>query len=317
MAKPDYHCSQQELYAVGRLGWNACSARISDFSAFKTKYTEAFVSERMAEISSAEELPDEMQREEDFRTLRVSLKDQATECLSFCQQLKRYIAEAYTGELTGIKLNAAGHTYYRRAAQYDWISMQRLLVDGSAFITENKQELIAKGHMPGPFEEKFLAARHRFDQLFSEYLGATQESELETQEKLKANNEVYRQLMSMFLDGQSIFKDDEVLRRQFTFEQVLFTSGGPGAQGIRGEFTRTDGKPVSSGEVIISGPAGKTAAIDEKGRYECVQLPAAKGYTLTIKVAGCEEMVIHEVEITTGTMKTVNATLVSLQANPA
>ena len=111
MIKTSYKCTQQELYAVARLGWNSATAYINNFTAFKPKYVSAFITARLAEVDAAEALPDAEQRTEDSKTLRVSLKSKAEECLGIWQKLKRYIMDAYPAGQQQIKLDAAGQGY--------------------------------------------------------------------------------------------------------------------------------------------------------------------------------------------------------------
>lgn len=311
MVNPVYNCSQQELYAAGRLGWNACSANLSDFSNFKTKYTAALIRASLEEIAVAELLPDDAQRAENSRTARVNLKNKGSQCLDYWQQLKRYISEAYPPDMVDIKLKAAGQAQYRRAAQNDWLALQRLMVDGSTFLIDNKQELITNGHMPEIYNADFTTAKADFDYLHQKFLSFSQQSELDTQAKVTANNQVFAKLISMFLDGQEIFKNNEALRKQFTMEQVLLTISGPGTQGVKGTVTNANGLPVTGAELMFDGDTSKTTGTDDKGQYECLQLMAGDNYTVTIKAAGYQEKIITGVEVATGVIKTLDAVLVT------
>ncbi|HRG59998.1 MAG TPA: hypothetical protein PK323_13670 [Bacteroidia bacterium] len=54
-----------------------------------------------------------------------------------------------------------------------------------------------------------------------------------TEAKIIANNKVYSNLISMFLDGQEIYKTNELIRKQFVFEQVLNLVSGTGTASIK------------------------------------------------------------------------------------
>jgi hypothetical protein len=40
---PRYHSSQEALYTIAEIGWDACLENITDFAATKPKYTPAFI----------------------------------------------------------------------------------------------------------------------------------------------------------------------------------------------------------------------------------------------------------------------------------
>ncbi len=309
-----YNCGQQELYAVCRLGWDACSDNLADFTAFKSKYDAPFIAARLAEIDAAEALPDEEQRTEDARTFRIELKELATAALAYWQKLKRYITDAFPASQVEVKLDAAGQAHYAKAGKDDWNAVARLMLDGNTFITDNSATLQAGGNMPAAFAGDFEDARDDFDDKLTEFLEASQSSEVSTQTKITANNDIHAKLMNMFLDGQEIYKTDEAVKKLFTFEQVLLTVAGPGNQGYKGNITQTNNANVTGGTVEFSGLTNKTVQIDVNGHYNCPQLSAGPGYTITVTVPACEVKVIENVEVETGVMKTLN---IQVTSNPS
>jgi hypothetical protein len=62
MTTANYNCNTQELYSAARLGWDSCSEQLTDFTAFKAKYTAAFITAQLAEIDTAANLPDDQAR---------------------------------------------------------------------------------------------------------------------------------------------------------------------------------------------------------------------------------------------------------------
>jgi maltoporin len=41
--RPDYRSSQEALYTIAEIGWDACLENITGFAAAKPKYTPAFI----------------------------------------------------------------------------------------------------------------------------------------------------------------------------------------------------------------------------------------------------------------------------------
>jgi hypothetical protein len=309
MATPNYKCSQQALYAICRSGWASCTTYLADFAAFSPMYTAPMIADMIADIDAAEAIGDEEQRTEDSRTLRVNLKNKATEGMEQWQRLKRYITKAYPADQLEIKLDAAGQSHYRKAAQDDWGAVSRLLTDGVAFATANTADLTTGNNMPATFTAAFNTIKTDYDALYASYITASQTDEVETQTKIEANNSIHASVMAMFLDGQEIFKKNEAVKKLFTFDQVLLTVSGPGNQGIKGDVTiQGTSNPVTAGEVSFTGPSNKTVEIDEDGHYECPQL-AAGLYNMLVTAPGFSAVTFNDVEVETGIMRTIDVEL--------
>lgn len=310
--EPAFHCTQQELYSVGRIGYTSVIDRLAQFTAFKAKYVAAFFTALNAEIDAAEALPDEEQRQEDARTFRVVLKTKATEGMAFWQTLKRYITDAYPANEVEIKLDAAGQAHYRKAGKDDWAAVQRLLVDGNTFITDNTADLSAGGNMPAAFATTFGTAKTDYDTAYNDFFNASQNSEVATQTKMIANNTVHSKMMSVFLDGQEIFKNDEAVKKLYTFDQILLTITGPGIAGVRGSIKDSiTNLLITSGVTISIFGTDHTTTVGPDGRYEIS--PVASGtYTIVITCPDYQDQQITNVEIETGTLKTLNIVLVPL-----
>jgi hypothetical protein len=309
MAKPNYNCSQQSLYAVCRSGWASCTTYLADFAAAFPNYTAPMIAGMIADIDAAEALGDEEQRTEDSRSLRVDLKNKANEAMEQWQLLKRYITKAYPADQVEIKPDAAGQSHYAKSLKYDWGAVGRLLTDGVAFATANTADLTAGNIMPAGFPAAFTTSKVDYDALYASYVTASQTDEVETQTKIEANNGIYASLMQMFRDGQLIFKKNEAVKKLFTFEQVLLNIDGPGNQGIKGDVTiQGTNNPVTVGEVSFTGPSSKSVEIDEDGHYECPQL-AAGLYTMLVTAPGFSGVTFNDIEVETGIMKTIDVEL--------
>lgn len=309
MAKPNYNCSQQSLYAVCRSGWASCTTYLADFAAFSPAYTAPMIAGMIADIDAAEALGDSEQRTEDSRTLRVDLKNKATEAMEQWQLLKRYITKAYPADQVEIKLDAAGQSHYARSLKDDWGAVGRLLTDGVAFATANTADLTAGNIMPAGFPAAFTTTKVDYDALYASYITASQTDEVETQTKIEANNSIFASVMDMFSDGQRIFKKNEAVKKLFTFDQVLLNVEGPGNQGIKGDVTiQGTSNPVTAGEVSFTGPSNKTVEIDEDGHYECPQL-AAGLYNMLVTAPGFSAVTFNDVEVETGIMRTIDVEL--------
>jgi hypothetical protein len=296
-----YNCTQQQLYTICVLGWNACSDNLAAFTAFSPLYDAPYITAKLAEVTAAEA----------SKTLRVELSNKATECCDLWQKLKRYIIKAYPKDQQQIKLDAAGQQHYSKAANEDWEAAKRLILDGEAFALANTAALTANSNMPPAFPATLTTAKGEYDTLFNDFFTAGQTDEIETQTKITANNNIHAALMSMFLDGQEIFKANEAVKKLFTFDQVLLTVAGPGIAGIRGLITDSaTGLKLPNGVFATISIFGTEHTTQSNGdsRYE-ISPVAAGTYTIVIECPGYQTLQIPNIEIQTGTLKTLNITL--------
>lgn len=146
------------------------------------------------------------------------------------------------------------------------------------------------------------------------FFNAEQNSEIETQTKIEANNNIFEEVSKACADGQLIFKTNEAKRHLYTFDQVLLTVTGPGIAGIRGTAKDSvTGLPLPNGvfaTIKIFGTDHETTT-DENSKYK-IEAVAAGTYTIIITCPGYQDLQLTGIEIQTGTMKTLNITLVPL-----
>lgn len=223
-----YNCTQQELYSVAKIGWKSFLENIISFAPFSTKYTPVYGTTMKAAVQSAKALPDEFARTSEHKSLRIELVALGNDCMIKWQQLASYIRDGFAKELHETKLSAAGHEYYEGASGKDWESVSGLMEDGKAFIAANTAVLTTPGGMPAGFDTDFDTARTAFEDKYEAFTDMEQDMQQATDDKINANNLVYSNLISMFEDGQKIFRNNASLRDRFVFDTVLalISSGG-------------------------------------------------------------------------------------------
>lgn len=308
MTPANYKCNTQELYSAARLGWDSCSEQLTEFTNFKAKYTAALIAAQLAAIDNAANLQDDQARSAKAESERISLTQIAETCLANWQKLKRYIADAFPAEQQKPNLEAAGYLYYDKAGNYNWDSIQGLLTSGQTYITANLAALQAGDNMPATFATKFQNDKTAFDTLHQQFLQSEEISQQDTETKTVANNLVYSNLMSMFLDGQEIFKTNEVIKKQFVFDQVLILISGTGTAGVKGTVTISGtSTPIANAKLELV-ENGKKTTSDLDGKYQILQV-AADTYTLKVGAEGYQVKEIENVIIKVGTVITLNISL--------
>ncbi len=303
-----YNCTQLELYSVARLAWLSCGQHIVVFGNLKAKYTPALVTAEIAQIAAAKAMPDDQARNEVSETLRDKLLQKNKEALDVWQRLKRYIDDAYPESLQKSKLEGAGSKKYDAASDNDWESTEGLLESGSNFIANYSADLEADDNMPVTFAAVFNTIKDDFLTLHLKFLDSRETSEMGTEAKVKANNIIYKNLMTMLLDGQYLFSGSPATKKQFVFSDLIFKAAGAGTAGIKG--TVTDALtllPIKDVNINILLTV-KIAKTDVDGKYEINQVAHGK-YDIEASKAGYQTRVISQFDILVGTVSTLNIEL--------
>ncbi|MBL7766778.1 MAG: carboxypeptidase regulatory-like domain-containing protein [Chitinophagaceae bacterium] len=308
MLKKTYPCTQQEVYTIARLGWSSCQENLSDFTAFKPKYTAAFIAAKLTELEAAEALPAEQQRNAIPENLRVQLKEAARVCMNHFQSLKSYIEDSFPANQLKAEYEAAGQEHYIYCQRNNWDSVVALMNFCNTYATEKASTLSANDVMPANFPVKVSTARAEFIALHQDFLKADEEAAKQTKRKIKATNQVYRDLSKMLADGQEIFRNNDEQLPDFIFSNLLYRVSGAGAAGVRGVVTNAiNNKPVPGVSITID-ETGDSAITDDVGKFEIAPL-ASGNYTLLVTADGFQPQTIPGHKVLVGTISTLNISL--------
>jgi hypothetical protein len=296
MNKTRFSCTQQELYLVCRLGWSACKRNLPVFSTFKSRYTEAFIAERLAEVAAAEAIPDDKTRRDLPIEIRINMTQMGGDCLVLFQSLKRYLADAFPANLYEAKLSAAGQPYVAKASQLNRDALNNLNNTALQFIQNNKVELMANDNMPADFVDRYKLAKDKFTTIQTEYINASMGAKTLTVDNTDANNGIYDKVMGMFKDAQEVFRQSPMLQKQFTFSEMLFAASGAGVASVRGTITAADsGLGIKDAAVTVMFK-DKTVTSDKLGKYDLGQL-AGGIYTITVSATGYQNQVFADFDV--------------------
>jgi hypothetical protein len=219
-AEPVYECKQNELYSIALMGWKSFMDHQPAFEAYNTLYTGAYGAAMRDAVMNAKQMPDNFQRRDVHKTLRTKLKSVTEHVLIKWQQLDSFIQEGFAEANYENKKLAAGYAYYTAAANDDWPNADSLLGDATTFISEHAVALTSGG-MPGTFAGEFGLLKTSFETLYEEFTDAEQDGAEQTDAKLAANNELYKNLMKMFKDGKKIFRHSAAVKQRFIFTHLL------------------------------------------------------------------------------------------------
>ncbi len=314
MTTAKYGCSQAVFVVLVNTVLDSLEEYLLQFTAYSPRYIQAWIDDRRTELLTAEALPDEHERSASSEILRVTLAGQNTTCCGYWQRLKRYMSKAYPREVLAIQLYAAGQNYYRDATNESWPMTKKMLISAKNFMTTNLAALTANDNMPPNFPTEMNAAALSFNTTLPLYESSKESIFVATEAKIKAYNDIHDLITSMMLDGQDIFKNQEAIRTQFVYSNILARISGSGLAGIRGVVLNiTDNQPIENVTVTITLDTEDEAATfytvdtDAEGKY-LINCPSGK-YQLEYMATDFVSSPVKHINIVVGTVSTFNEKL--------
>ncbi len=230
--RPNYRCTQLELYSVLTTLWTNYADHQAELFAYKAKYTVALEATMKTQILAAKALPDVEMRNSESQELRVLCRGAADKCIKHWKMLRGYIQEAYSPEIAPSKLEAAGKVSYDAIGKYNWEQIDGMNSSAKVFMAANSAVLIANGFMPATFEADYTALSDDFDTQYDAFKHARQTSE-DTDEKISANNTIYEETMRMCEDAKMLFADADAVVKKFEFAKVKEMVSPPGSASLK------------------------------------------------------------------------------------
>jgi len=295
---PEYNCTIAQLYVIARTGWNSHNENLPLFSDFSTNYTAANFADAMQQIDNAVALPMFQARNEATETTYVQMRFAAKSAMKYWRYLRNHIRASYPKDERKAKWESAGKDKYDKAANNNWSELLVMLQSGKNFITNNSTTL-ATGGMPATFPQIYNDAMDAFALLYDQFLDFEQDEMEGTDEKVLANNAVYRRLMDMFEDGQLVCEELPAKYDRFVFQKVKDTVTQPSGGGtpatelyVRGLVIDVSTSapqpnvPVSVTLLLPTGPQQTTVTANEMGLFvfEAKELPPNADFDMVIGV---------------------------------
>ncbi len=284
----NYATSMKDLYSGLKTAWRNYEGQVARFTSYKAFYTLAYKTAALAAIDAAQELPDNDARKGTSEILRLGVVDLGKACLQNFQFLKGYIDSAFpTMAVQKIQYVMAGQNNYRDAARGDWESMEAMNSSAKNYLAlaANVTALTAGDNMPAAFVATVQAASDAFDAQYDSFKLAEQTS-VETANKVKANNAIFKTGMTMLSDAQKIFMNEPEILTKFIFQNILGLIN-PAVAGIKGTVKEL-GTNVAIGNALMvaqhDGDVAVTVAVDVDGEFGA-QLKEGK-YRIVVSADG-------------------------------
>jgi Carboxypeptidase regulatory-like domain len=259
----------------------------------------------LEEVKTAKAIPNQKARKDDSNTHRIYLDTAIDECCFYFKSLKALILSAFDKNLQETKLETAGIAYYTKACSGNQGALGDLNDTAIQFIENNEAALKANNNMAGTFLADYKDAIAAYEIQRTNYQNSSKIASNLTLDNTAANNAIYTKMMDMFADAKVVFAKDPDIRELFTFTNVSSEVISPSVAGLRGKVTVLGEKKSIADAVIAISGRDKTLTTNKTGRYDLAQL-ASGIYTVTVTAKGFKDVVIENVEVKTGTYKTLD-----------
>jgi hypothetical protein len=304
-----YPCTQRELYAVCLSGWKNCLENIKNFYIMRPIYTEEYVESRLKEIAKVNDLPGRSKRSAKQDVARIELKEKLEECHGAWKKLKTTLPAIFPENRLEACYKDMGQEFYADSKQFKWEACTGLMDAALSFSRQNAA-LLEASPLLGPNHLNELGTlTGDLHAALAKYLDKRKEYSKGADDKIKACNELHKELTFMFSDAKIIFRNNPTLLNDFRFDTLLDFVSGHGSAGIKGK--------ISNGQVAIDQipdllltlvENGDEAYIAEDGNYRFSQL-AAGVYTINVTAKGYKEQNIPGITVNPGSYTTNHITL--------
>ena len=318
MKLPKYKCAQDVFYVTARAGWRICRKNVAAFAARKPKYTEGYVTERLAKIDEVDYLPDATGRYIDYDLTKLELEKCKQTILMEFGVLLSYIKDAFPTEEVDTMSRAAGDYLLADAKKGNWTKTTALLSAAVPFIEKYQTKLLSsyktpdvKNNMPADFLAMFQDLQDTFGDLFDQIQETNETGQKQTGEKVELNNALYADLMDMLDDAAVFFQGNKDLLDEFNYKNLKKKAQGTKQAGLKGKVLHpTMDKPVVGSKITLEG-TNKTTTTDALGRFDMSQLTEGT-YRIIVEADGYETVFIAKLVIKTGKTTRFNIKLGAL-----
>ncbi len=318
MSKPKFNCTQAVFVVVVETILNSMEEFLAQITPRRPKYKLSWITDARAALVAADLLPDEAARQAISSIIRVELLALNAQCCQAWQELADFIRDAFAADIVDIQLKAAGYERYEKAADKKWPETKAMMNSAKTFLTANLATLTANENMDPAFATEFGNLVTAFNAKLSAYESSKEAVPLATDAKVDAFNAVYDTIRPMMDFVQKIFRDNESVRTQFVFSNVVDRVSGHGLAGARGTiFSTVNLFPIQGALVeywLEATPAVRYFAVtDADGKY-LITSPSGD-YKLKVSAPGYEDSGIKDISIAVGTISTFNEKLTPLEGN--
>jgi Carboxypeptidase regulatory-like domain len=307
--KVSINASRSELVAIVNL---LCVYLAEDIAALRLKFTnkykaEDFIQILLAECELVRLLPQPETRIAPRMQARTDMSELVIDILANARLLKQYIIEGFpASEVESLLAQATITVNFDKVTKQNWEATDKMLSGMTSFIASNLSVLLNKGSMPKEFTNEVEAQLNDFGDLKAAYGNQNSASQTETEDTENEIVALFERVKGIISDAQAVFYKDKAKREKYTFADLKRQSN-PGKKtvgGIRGGFFDAINQRPIVGAVIRTAYFDKSTESDKKGRFELKPLPAGV-YTIEIEAPGFEKVVIPDIEVKAGMMRTV------------
>lgn len=307
--KSSWKGTQQNLYSYARMGWEFYAGQLVPFGLYRAAFTADTGTDALDFITATEAMASFEALKGDYVLARKDLIEVLSTVLHGWQMLKGYCKNAYPASTLNTMLTSAGSANYSPASDYSWDHAATLIRMAKKFMTDNLATLTADLNMPATFPASFTTWGDAFTAQREVFKAKEETARTGIELKFKANEQIYRDFVTMMDAGKVIFKKQRSIYRNFVIGNLYKEVRGNSPSGIVGEIMTGENPalPVANALIYDQANPERSATTDAEGKYD-LKLPKGK-YTLIIEAPGYVTQTIVK-NITLGTTSSLKINLV-------
>lgn len=272
-----YPCSQPALYQTERAIIFRLRENLTAFAYFRAVYTDEYCEVLLANIATAEAMPNEQARMLTHETIRAELIELDKQCRNKWQAGKRYIAYCYP-DTQEDNWDAFGWSSYEAASNESWTAVNALMTAATTYLVLHTDALAANNNMPLSFPAALNNLANAFKEKYNEFTLAQQDAVTGTVAKINANNATYTSIINISMDSAVIYSDNSTMRDLFSFSTVCGLVVPSGASSANITVINDETKTPIIAQVQIQGSDKMATTNAATGKCEITQL--ASGSTV-------------------------------------
>jgi Carboxypeptidase regulatory-like domain len=277
-------CALVYFWEYANLSWKYCEQHIDRLSLTAPYLTKDYVAERLLNIKTVKELPNNSTRLSNKSRALVTVEADRQKVLSLATNLENalYIAYKATPSLVPIERKNAGINNLREATSHNWPAVSTFLTTVKNYFTANGQKLVDAKAIAADFDKLLDTAQTEFEASYNLYLALDKDAEDGTSKVATGVDDIILEIQLMQRVGKQVFEYEPDLYKLFTRDHVLAVVRSKHPAGLDGTTAMPPiegskkGQPLANILVEVLGVEGKSAITNKQGRYIIKQLAAGE-----------------------------------------
>ncbi|MBI1227095.1 MAG: hypothetical protein GC192_17825 [Bacteroidetes bacterium] len=262
-------CAREYFYQMALMAWAYCRADRLLFVEESDRYTEEFIDDQVAFITSVKNLPDLSVLQAAATEANEGLAAWRQQVGSLSKRLDNAISYAFKNPATAdSERQLAGLTDFGIPSGEPWAQVDSFLTKANNYLTAKISVLVDAMATTASLQTKFTDVTTGFSAAWADFIL----KEKNVTDGTKATKDgliaILAELNPMLDDGKLIYEFDATNRKKFTIKDLVREVRGTHPAGLAGYVHNDEGYAMPGVLVAVQNQADKFAITDGKGKYK-------------------------------------------------